>query len=76
MAKQIQNLTFYIREITGQTIFFIKVLSKEQGAFMMRIVDGRFACYIMNTNRRSPLVFGTLVDFLPSVFVMKNVNAN
>jgi hypothetical protein len=73
MAKQIQNLTFYIREIT---IFFIQVLSKEQGAFMMRIVDGRFACYIMNTNRRSPLVFGTLVDFLPSVFVMKNVNAN
>ena len=53
MVKQIQNLTLYIREITRPTIFFIQVLGKEQGAFMMRIVDGRFACYIMNTNRRS-----------------------
>ncbi len=33
-------------------IFFMKVLSNELSAFMMRIVNGKFARYIMNMHRR------------------------
>jgi hypothetical protein len=32
--------------------FFMKLLSNELGVFMMRIVDDRFACHIMNTHSR------------------------
>ncbi len=33
---------------------YMKVLSNELGAFVMWIVDGTFACHIMNTNTRPP----------------------
>jgi hypothetical protein len=32
----------------------MNALSNELSAFMMRIVNGRFACHIMNTHRRLP----------------------
>jgi hypothetical protein len=35
----------------------MKVLSNELGAFMMRIVNGRFAHHIMMTHRRLPSTF-------------------
>ncbi len=34
--------------------FFTKALGSELGAFMMRILDGRLTCHIMNTHRRPP----------------------
>ncbi len=37
--------------------FFMKELSNELGAFMMRIVNGKFARHIMNTHRRLPSTF-------------------
>jgi hypothetical protein len=50
------NLTFNIGDISGALLFsFLKVLNDELNAFMMEIVDGSFACHIMNTHARSPM---------------------
>jgi hypothetical protein len=52
MAKHIQNLTFHVYDDNGAVLFFYRAPSNELCAFMMQIVDGRFARHIMNEGRR------------------------
>jgi hypothetical protein len=83
MTMHILHLTFNIRDICrARAIFFVKAPSSERSAFMMWIVDGRFARHIMSMHSR-PLKYLHDVDsngrclrisYYPH-FVMKNVNA-
>jgi hypothetical protein len=60
----------------------MKALRKGLGDFMMQILDSRFAHHIMNMHRRLARHFmmwilcEMLAALLPSVFIMKNVNAH
>jgi hypothetical protein len=50
----ILTVTFHTCDIGGALLISLKALSNELGAFMIRIVDERFACHIMNTHWRLP----------------------
>jgi hypothetical protein len=52
MAKYILNLIIHMRDIGRALLFFLEMLSNELGAFMMRIVDGRFVHHNIDMHRR------------------------